>query len=96
MAGNWPVVRPALNNSRYPLRPGETKCWYFLKTGECNFDITCKFHHPQSACVQVAAPTLVPAQSLFGPSSQQYEIRMELKVLMELLVQFPSFLHPKK
>ncbi|KAK4493392.1 hypothetical protein RD792_017709, partial [Penstemon davidsonii] len=32
----------------YPLRPGEPECSFFLKTGDCKFKSTCKFHHPKN------------------------------------------------
>jgi len=31
-----------------PQRPGETECAHFLKTGQCRYGATCKFHHPLS------------------------------------------------
>lgn len=56
-----------------------------MKTGQCKFGTTCKFHHPLQAGVQlpapsptpqvqpVPAPTLYPpVQSPSGSSSQQY------------------------
>lgn len=34
-----------------------------MKTGQCKFGATCKFHHPQPAGVQVIAPSPVPSVS---------------------------------
>lgn len=31
----------------FPERPGEPECQYFLKTGDCKFGTSCKFHHPR-------------------------------------------------
>lgn len=31
---------------RYPLRPGEPDCAYFLRTGLCGYGSNCKFNHP--------------------------------------------------
>ncbi|XP_039138267.1 zinc finger CCCH domain-containing protein 12-like [Dioscorea cayenensis subsp. rotundata] len=31
---------------RYPLRPGEPDCAYFLRTGLCGYGSKCKFNHP--------------------------------------------------
>jgi len=29
-----------------PQRPGEPECTFYIKTGECKFGPSCKFHHP--------------------------------------------------
>jgi len=31
---------------RFPRRPGEPDCSYYLKFGTCRFGIKCKFNHP--------------------------------------------------
>ncbi|KAJ0258084.1 Zinc finger CCCH domain-containing protein 32 [Hirschfeldia incana] len=31
----------------FPERPGELECQYYLKTGDCKFGTSCKFHHPR-------------------------------------------------
>ncbi|KMZ70677.1 hypothetical protein ZOSMA_196G00260 [Zostera marina] len=33
-------------SSIYPQRPGKTVCHFYMKTGQCKFAVTCKFHHP--------------------------------------------------
>ncbi|KAM3326309.1 zinc finger CCCH domain-containing protein 32 [Capsicum chacoense] len=30
----------------FPERPGQTICQYYVKTGDCKFGSSCKFHHP--------------------------------------------------
>ncbi|KAL0348700.1 UNVERIFIED_CONTAM: Zinc finger CCCH domain-containing protein 34 [Sesamum angustifolium] len=30
----------------FPERPGQPECQYYLKTGDCKFGATCKYHHP--------------------------------------------------
>ncbi|XP_075490175.1 zinc finger CCCH domain-containing protein 67-like isoform X1 [Primulina tabacum] len=32
----------------YPERPGEPECSYFLKTGDCKYKSSCKYHHPKN------------------------------------------------
>ncbi|CAA0828589.1 Zinc finger CCCH domain-containing protein 43 [Striga hermonthica] len=32
----------------YPERPGELECSFFMKTGDCKFKSSCKFHHPKT------------------------------------------------
>ncbi|KAI3761402.1 hypothetical protein L1987_51817 [Smallanthus sonchifolius] len=34
--------------SEYPERPGQPDCGHFMKTGDCKYRASCKFHHPQS------------------------------------------------
>jgi Zinc finger C-x8-C-x5-C-x3-H type (and similar) len=31
---------------RYPLRPGQPDCSFYLRYGSCRFGIKCKFNHP--------------------------------------------------
>ncbi|KAK8635630.1 hypothetical protein V6N13_004357 [Hibiscus sabdariffa] len=65
----------------YPERPGEPvcqgekECSYYLKTGQCKFGITCKFHHPQPAGTSMpsSAPQFYqPVQSPSVPIPEQY------------------------
>ncbi|KAI7983185.1 Zinc finger CCCH domain-containing protein 32 [Camellia lanceoleosa] len=30
----------------FPERPGQPECQYYLKTGDCKFGSSCRFHHP--------------------------------------------------
>lgn len=43
------------DQSGYPQRPGQQECNYFLKTGDCKFGMTCRFHHPTDA-THVSSP----------------------------------------
>lgn len=63
------------------LCQGEKDCSYYMRTGQCKFGVTCKFHHPQPAGIQVSAPLPLPVptpviypsmQSPSVQSSQQY------------------------
>lgn len=76
------------------VEQGEKECSYYVKTGQCKFGTTCKFHHPAppapSPAPQVAAaPTPMPAPTMYstvqspsGPSSQQYGVVMARPPLM--------------
>ncbi|GMN38096.1 hypothetical protein TIFTF001_007335 [Ficus carica] len=58
-----------------PVCQGEAECSYYLKTGQCKFGITCKFHHPQPAgtSVTASAPQFYPpVQSPSVPIPEQY------------------------
>ena len=32
----------------FPERPDQPGCSYYLKTGDCKFKFTCKYHHPKN------------------------------------------------
>lgn len=61
---------------------GEKECSYYIKTGQCKFGMTCKFHHPPPCNVPVptATPATVPPAPLSAatiystpsPAPQQY------------------------
>ena len=56
------------------LKQGEKECSYYLKTGQCKFGITCKFHHPQLVGISTpsARPFYQTVQSSSIPSPHQY------------------------
>ncbi|XP_052189363.1 zinc finger CCCH domain-containing protein 34 isoform X2 [Diospyros lotus] len=31
---------------KFPERPGQPECQYYMKTGDCKYGSTCKYHHP--------------------------------------------------
>lgn len=40
---------PSSNNQTmraFPERPGQPECQYYMKTGDCKFGSSCKYHHP--------------------------------------------------
>ncbi|WCJ21403.1 Zinc finger CCCH domain-containing protein 32 [Euphorbia peplus] len=41
----------ALKEQSYPERPGEPECQYYLKTGDCKFGSSCRFHHPRDRVI---------------------------------------------
>ncbi|CAH8354210.1 unnamed protein product [Eruca vesicaria subsp. sativa] len=40
-----------------PERPGQPECAYYMKTGDCKFGHTCKFHHPRDRETHVSDVT---------------------------------------
>ncbi|KZV23678.1 zinc finger CCCH domain-containing protein 58-like [Dorcoceras hygrometricum] len=36
----------SLEEHAFPERPGQPECRYYLRTGDCKFGSTCKYHHP--------------------------------------------------
>nr|XP_043616936.1 zinc finger CCCH domain-containing protein 67-like [Erigeron canadensis] len=49
--------------SDYPERPGQPDCSYFMKTGDCKYKATCKFHHPKSR-TNKASPSVLSDKGL--------------------------------
>lgn len=41
----------------FPERPGQPECQYYMKTGDCKFGITCRYHHPKDRATP--SPTCV-------------------------------------
>ncbi|XP_004309682.1 PREDICTED: zinc finger CCCH domain-containing protein 32 [Fragaria vesca subsp. vesca] len=35
------------NEQTFPERPGEPECQYYLRTGDCKFGPSCRYHHPR-------------------------------------------------
>lgn len=38
---------PSAHEDEFPEREGQPECQYYLKTGDCKFGASCKFHHPR-------------------------------------------------
>ncbi|CAH2041983.1 unnamed protein product, partial [Thlaspi arvense] len=36
----------SLKEQKFPERPGQPECQYYMKTGDCKFGSSCKYHHP--------------------------------------------------
>ncbi|KAJ0092261.1 hypothetical protein Patl1_25111 [Pistacia atlantica] len=44
----------------FPERPGQPECQYYMKTGECKFGSSCKYHHPREMTVSKTDVSLSP------------------------------------
>ncbi|XP_073050319.1 zinc finger CCCH domain-containing protein 34-like isoform X2 [Primulina eburnea] len=40
------LLSSSLEEHAFPERPGQPECRYFVRTGNCKFGSTCKYHHP--------------------------------------------------
>nr|CAD1833325.1 unnamed protein product [Ananas comosus var. bracteatus] len=36
---------------KFPERPGQPECQYYMRTGDCKFGATCKYHHPPNRSI---------------------------------------------
>lgn len=47
-----PVTPAKLHNSKgLPVRPGETDCPFYLKSGSCKYGAACRFNHPERTSI---------------------------------------------
>ncbi|KAF8084169.1 hypothetical protein N665_0730s0012 [Sinapis alba] len=44
-----PVYPSSNKEPSLPQRPGQPECQYFMRTGDCKFGNSCRFHHPLEA-----------------------------------------------
>ncbi|MBA0860873.1 hypothetical protein Goshw_022100 [Gossypium schwendimanii] len=61
------------NNQTFPERPGEPECQYYLRTGDCKFGSSCRYHHPRDKVVPwtncILSPMGLPLRSGGQPCS---------------------------
>lgn len=52
------ILPMACKENNFPERVGQPDCHYYLKTGDCKFGASCKFHHPKDKATSPLACTL--------------------------------------
>lgn len=89
IAGPYPPIPsstgPTSNNQKeqaFPERPGEPECQYYLKTGDCKFGVTCRYHHPRDR-------VLPETNCLLSP------LGLPLRAVCEFCLCYFSFLNAK-
>eukprot|EP01018_Ginkgo_biloba_P024601 Gb_37448 [translate_table: standard] len=50
----------ATHRESFPERPGQQECQYYMKTGDCKFGTTCRYHHPKERVAQSPTCMLSP------------------------------------
>ncbi|KAL5852466.1 hypothetical protein ACOSQ3_007584 [Xanthoceras sorbifolium] len=54
-------VGPSSSSQKeFPERPGQPECQYYLKTGDCKFGSSCRYHHPREVIVPKTDVILSP------------------------------------
>eukprot|EP00250_Pteridium_aquilinum_P001847 c12054_g1_i1 orf=699-2291(-) len=48
------------SDSTFPERPGQLECQYYMKTGDCKFGMSCRFHHPRERASTIPSCILSP------------------------------------
>ncbi|KAG4186922.1 hypothetical protein ERO13_A08G073500v2 [Gossypium hirsutum] len=64
---------PSSSNQKeqtFPERPGEPECQYYLRTGNCKFGSSCRYHHPRDKVVQQTNCILSPMGLPLRPGVQ--------------------------
>ncbi|KAF5204366.1 Zinc finger ccch domain-containing protein [Thalictrum thalictroides] len=56
------LAQTMLGPTLYPQRPGQIECDFYMKTGECKFGESCKFHHPIDRSAPMPSTTNQPVQ----------------------------------
>nr|XP_028956533.1 zinc finger CCCH domain-containing protein 32-like [Malus domestica] len=54
----------------FPERPGELECEYYLKTGDCKYGPSCRYHHPRDRTVPRITCLLSPMDLPLRPGVQ--------------------------
>ncbi|CAN0855878.1 Zinc finger CCCH domain-containing protein 32 [Linum grandiflorum] len=47
-------------DTSFPERPGQPECQYYMKTGDCKFGSSCRYHHPSELSAPKSNLTLSP------------------------------------
>ncbi|CAN6380921.1 unnamed protein product [Urochloa humidicola] len=93
------VTHVPLNSSGLPLCQGENECSYYMKTGHCKFEATCKFHHPELGFLS-ETPTMYPAvqpSPISSPHPYQHLTNWQMRRAPIFRRSFlPGSLHPSK
>ncbi|OWM78021.1 hypothetical protein CDL15_Pgr018590 [Punica granatum] len=58
----------------FPERPGEPECQYYLRTGDCKFGSSCRFHHPRDRILQGPNFVLSPLGLPLRPFARLYPL----------------------
>ncbi|KAJ8749664.1 hypothetical protein K2173_026313 [Erythroxylum novogranatense] len=77
LAGVYPSLSlsagPSSGNQKeqtFPERPGEPECQYYLRTGDCKYGLSCRYHHPRDRVVPRTNCILSPLGLPLRPGAQ--------------------------
>ncbi|XP_027116904.1 zinc finger CCCH domain-containing protein 32 isoform X1 [Coffea arabica] len=71
-AGTYPTLLSDSNQKKqkFPERPGQPECQYYMRYGDCKFGPSCRFHHPPNLVVAKAYSALSPLGLPLRPGMQ--------------------------
>ncbi|GFY85250.1 zinc finger C-x8-C-x5-C-x3-H type family protein [Actinidia rufa] len=71
----------------FPERPGQPECQYYMKTGDCKFGSSCRYHHPP----EWSAPKMNFALNLMNLPLRPVSILMKTACDTWILMTFNSY-----
>lgn len=64
------TVGPSSSSQKeFPERPGQPECQFYMKTGDCKFGSSCRYHHPPEVVVPKSDVALSPSGLPLRPVS---------------------------
>lgn len=82
----------------FPVRPGQPECQYYMKTGDCKYGSSCKFHHPpdwaaslRNCVLSSAGLPLRPVHTFHPLDFLVFILEVELSLLLILVGSGNSF-----
>ncbi|XP_073104651.1 zinc finger CCCH domain-containing protein 5-like [Elaeis guineensis] len=54
----------------FPERPGQPECQFYMRTGDCKYGVTCKYHHPRDWSIPKTNCVLSPLGLPLRPGAQ--------------------------
>lgn len=66
----------------FPERPGQPECQYYLRTGDCKFGSTCKYHHPPKT-IFLLSPMGLPLRPVSIQSNFKFQNNNESYLYIE-------------
>ncbi|KAL9272714.1 Zinc finger CCCH domain-containing protein [Drosera capensis] len=83
LAGPYPephfsAVQPnGSKEEKFPQRPGQPDCKYYLKTGDCKFGSSCRYNHPIERVASTSTYVLSPLGLPLRPGTQTCTFYMQ-------------------
>lgn len=59
-----PSLTTTSKEQSFPQRPDQPECQYFMRTGDCKFGASCRYHHPPLDAVQPQTGVLLSSIGL--------------------------------
>ncbi|XP_062029402.1 uncharacterized protein LOC133745360 isoform X2 [Rosa rugosa] len=71
------------NEQAFPERPGKPECQYYLRTGDCKFGPSCRYHHPRDRIAPRTNCLLSPVGLLGNSGSNAWPSFSQMSLSME-------------
>ncbi|GAB2281330.1 hypothetical protein Dimus_015927 [Dionaea muscipula] len=71
------VLPSGSKEDKFPQRPGQPDCKYYMKTGDCKFGSSCRYNHPPEWAASTAAYFLSPLGLPLRPGTETCTFYMQ-------------------